>query len=87
MFLGGVDTRYYVTYVDSRWYVGGDIGASGWDNWYLLTGEVYTGWDFSQNWGLRAGYAYDYFHRENDLKSSMQDPLLGAVYVQVVWGF
>jgi hypothetical protein len=87
MALGGIDTRYYVVPVDSRWYVGADIGATGWENWYLLTGEAYTGWDFTQNWGVRAGYAYDYFNRENDVKSSFQDPLLGAVYVQAVWGF
>jgi hypothetical protein len=81
---GGLDTRAYVS---RNWYVGGDIGASGWENWYVLTGDAYTGYDFNQTWGVRAGYAYDYFNRENDNRTSKQDLLLGAAYVQVVWGF
>jgi hypothetical protein len=81
---GGVDSRAYIS---RDWYVGGDIGASGWENWAYLTGDAYTGYDFSKSLGVRVGYAYDYVTRENDIKSSKQDILLGALYAQFVWGF
>jgi hypothetical protein len=82
--LGGLDTRAYIS---RKWYVGGDIGASGWENWYVLTGDAYTGYDFNKTWGVRVGYAYDYFNGENDRRTDKQDLVLGAAYVQVVWGF
>jgi hypothetical protein len=82
--MGGIDTRGYIT---RQLYLGGDLGASGLDNWFTLTGEIYAGWDFNRYVGLRAGYAYDYFNRENSVKSSMQNILLSGVYLQVVGGF
>ncbi len=83
-FFGGVDQRLYVS---RSWYVGGDIGATGMDRWYYLTGDAYTGYDFNKTWGVRAGYAYDFASYENRNKTTKAEPLLGAVYVQAVWGF
>ncbi len=84
LFFGGVDARAYISH---QWYVGADIGAFGLDSWYYLTGDAYTGYDFSKTWGIRAGYAYDYVSWENNVKSGQAEPLLGAAYVQAVWGF
>jgi len=83
-FFGGVDARAYIS---RDWYVGGDLGAFGLENWYYLTGDAYFGYDFTQTWGVRAGYAYDYVSWENNLKSGSAEPLLGAVYIQGIWGF
>jgi hypothetical protein len=80
--LAGIDQRVYIT---RRIYLGGDLGASGFDNFYLLTGEAYAGYDFSTSWGVRAGYAFDYLDLDNG--EFAMHPLLGAVYVQAVWGF
>ncbi len=84
LFFGGIDQRLYVS---RDWYLGGDFGASGLDNWYYFTGDAYTGYDFNKTWGVRVGYAYDYLSMENTNKSVKVEPLLGAVYVQVVYGF
>jgi len=81
---GGLDQRVYIA---RDWYAGGDLGASGWDTFYYLTGDAYMGYDFNTKWGVRGGYAFDYFSHENSNKSVKVEPLLGAAYVQVVWGF
>lgn len=83
-YLVGVDGRWYTT---PRLYLGGDIGASVMSTYHLLTGEAYTGYDFSKDFGLRLGYAYDYLAYKNRGKTTSADPLLGAVYLQAVWGF
>ena len=83
-FFGGVDTRAYIS---RDWYVGGDIGAFGLDNWTYLTGDAYTGYDFNQTWGVRLGYDFNYVDYENSNNTVKADPLLGAVYVQAVWGY
>ncbi len=82
--LGGVDGRAYIS---RDWYVGIDPGAGGWNNWYVITGDAYTGYDFSKNWGVRLGYDANFVHSSNDVNSYNVDALLGAAYVQVVWGF
>lgn len=83
-FIGGIDQRLYAS---RSWYLGGDIGAFGWDNWYLVTGDAYTGYDFSKSFGIRLGYKADYVNWENGPKAGKAEPLLGAVYVQGIWGF
>lgn len=83
-YLLGLDSRFYAT---QDWYLGGDIGGSAWSEYYNLTGDAYTGYDFNKNWGMRLGYAYDYIDYENKNKSFKAEPLLGAVYIQVVYGF
>lgn len=82
--LVGIDQRIYVS---RDWCLGADLGASTMDHWYLLSGNAYTGYDFSKNWGIRLGYACEYVSWENGPKSGKADPLLGAAYVQAVWGF
>jgi hypothetical protein len=83
-FFGGVDSRLNIS---RNWYVGGDIGAFGLDDWYLLRGDGYTGYDFTKSLGLRVGYDFNYIDYKNASGSTTADPLLGAAYVQVVWGF
>jgi hypothetical protein len=83
-FIGGLDTRLYVS---RSWYVGADAAGFGWDNVGVIHGQAYTGYDFSKAWGVRAGYAADYITYENSNNSQSAEPLLGAVYVQVVAGF
>jgi hypothetical protein len=82
--LGGLDVRFYAT---PKFYVGADIGASGWENYFYLTGQAYTGYDFTKNFGVRVGYDANFVHYENDNRSTKADPLLGAAYVQAVIGF
>ncbi len=83
-YLGGVEARAYVT---RDWYLGGKVGGSGMENWYLIDGDAYVGYDFSQELGLRTGYAFDYAEYENSSKSTKAQPMLGAWYMQVVFGF
>lgn len=80
----GVDQRVYVS---RDWYLGANLGASTLANWYLLSGNAYTGYDFNKNWGVRLGYACEYVNWENSSKAGRAEPLLGAAYVQAVWGF
>jgi hypothetical protein len=82
--VGGVDARFYVV---PKLYMGVDVGASGWENVFYLTGQVYTGYDFTKNFGVRVGYDANFVHYENDNGSTQADPLLGAAYVQAVVGF
>ena len=83
-FLGGVDQRVYIS---RDWYTGIDVGGFGLDRWGYITGDAYMGYDFTKNFGLRAGYDANYLMYENSNKSTKTDPLLGAAYVQAVWGF
>jgi hypothetical protein len=82
--LGGLDVRFYPI---RQFYVGADMGASGWDNFFYLTGQAYTGYDFTKNFGVRAGYDANFVHYENGNRSTKADPLLGAAYIQAVVGF
>ena len=84
MAFGGIDQRIYVS---RDWYLGVDAGATGLSDWYFLTGQVYTGYDFSRSWGIRIGYAGDYLDYANSGKSTKVSPLVSSAYVQMVWGF
>jgi hypothetical protein len=83
-FIVGIDQRFNIT---RNWYTGLDIAGSAWEDWGYLTGDGYMGYDFSKTWGVRAGYAFDYITYENPNKSTEANPLLGAIYMQAVWGF
>lgn len=94
-FLAGIDNRLYVA---RDWYAGIDFGGMGADRFYFLTGQVYSGYDFTKNFGVRLGYDAkygvglipattvipDWGRSEHQGKL---DPLLGAAYVQALWGF
>ena len=80
----GIDQRVYVS---RDWYLGGDIGGTALNNWWGLSGDAYTGYDFTKNWGVRLGYAFNYVNWENGPKAGKAEPLVGSAYVQAVWGF
>jgi len=83
-YLVGIDQRYNFT---DEFYIGGDIGGSAMESYYLLSGDAYMGYDFNKEWGLRLGYAYDYVDYQNKADTTSAQPLVGAFYVQSVWGF
>lgn len=83
-FFGGVDQRLYIS---RQWYLGADVGGFALDRWGYITGDGYTGYDFTKNLGVRTGYSFDWGTYENSNKSVFAEPLLGAAYVQLVWGF
>lgn len=82
--LVGIDQRLYVS---RDWYLGGDVGGTTLGNWWGLSGDAYTGYEFTKNWGIRLGYAFNYVNWENGPKAGMAEPLVGSAYVQAVWGF
>jgi hypothetical protein len=83
-FIGGIDQRLYIS---RSWYVGADVAGFGMDQWGYVTGDAYTGYDFSKTWGVRAGWDANWMTYENSNASTQIDALLHAVYVQAVWGF
>jgi hypothetical protein len=83
-FIGGIDQRLYIT---RSWYIGAEIAGFGMDEWGYVTGDGYTGYEFTKNFGLRAGYDANYATYENSNKKTAVDALLGAAYVQAVFGF
>ncbi len=86
-YFGGIDQRFYITPLSRNWYFGVDAAASGWSDYYYLTGDVYSGYEFSKAWGVRIGYSADYIDYKNASGSTAGTPLLGAAYLQVVCGF
>jgi hypothetical protein len=83
-FIGGLDSRLNVS---RNWYVGLDVAGFGWERVGYITGDAYTGYDFTKNLGVRVGYSADWATYENKNKTTNTEPLLGAGYLQFVWGF
>lgn len=80
----GIDQRVYFSH---DFYAGLNVGGAGWKDWGYIRGEVYTGYDFSEKFGIRSGYAVDYFTYENPNKSTEFNPVQGNVYIQFVRRF
>jgi len=81
--LAGFDAKINIS---RDWYVGITPAASALDKWWGVQGQLYTGYDFNKNWGVRAGFdaLYGKYSAINNQKAELG---LGAVYVQAVWGF
>ncbi|MCC7518362.1 MAG: hypothetical protein IT578_04160 [Verrucomicrobiae bacterium] len=82
--LAGFDARVYVS---RSWYWGITPAFSALSDWWALQGQIYTGYDFSQEWGLRAGLDSLYGHYASEESNQMADGGLGAVFIEAVWGF
>lgn len=82
-YLCGFDVRINLS---RDWYLGVTPSASGMDNWYLIQGQFYTGYDLNKNWGVRVGFDCEY--ADNNVTSANQQQLgIGAAYIQMVWGY
>jgi hypothetical protein len=80
----GIDQRVYMSH---DFYGGLIVAGFGMENWGYVRGEAYLGYDFSDKYGIRAGYEVDYFNYRNPNSSTQFDPLLGNVYIQFVRRF
>lgn len=83
--LGGFDARVYIS---KQWYAGIKPQAMGWEQFWFVQGDLYTGYDFTQNFGVRVGLDTIYANWESAKNSEQHaDGGLGSVYVQAVFGF
>ncbi len=82
--LAGFDARVHVS---REWYWGISPAFSALSGWWGLQGQLYTGYDFSSEWGLRAGVDALYGQYSSDRFNQKADAGLGAVFLEAVWGF
>jgi hypothetical protein len=80
----GVDQRVYISH---DFYAGLNVGGFGMEDWSYVRGDSYVGYDFSDKFGIRVGYAIDYLNYKNPNQSTEFDPIQGNVYIQFVRRF
>ncbi|MBI4027252.1 MAG: hypothetical protein HY360_19865 [Verrucomicrobia bacterium] len=75
------------SFVSRSWYLGVHGAAFGLDQWNYVHGQVFTGYDFSENWGTRLGFDVNFGSYENAGRSLKAEGGIGSLYLQAVYGF
>ena len=83
--MGGFDFRVNIS---RKWYVGIKPQAMGWEQYYFVQGDLYTGYDFNKTFGVRLGVDTLYANWESKNSPEQHaDGGLSSLYIQGVIGF
>ncbi|MCC7518230.1 MAG: hypothetical protein IT578_03485 [Verrucomicrobiae bacterium] len=81
--LAGFDAKINIS---RSWYVGLTPAASALSDWWAIQGQLYTGYNFSKEWGVRLGFD-SLYGKYSGSNNQMAEAALGSVFAQAVWGF